>query len=63
VKTTKSELAKSKWGINFKTYYLSESSVVFFDKSEVDVATIENVINKIGYKVKGSKMNGSKRVD
>jgi hypothetical protein len=49
--------------LTLKPIILSESSVVIFDKSEVDVATIENVINKIGYKVKGAKINGSKRVD
>lgn len=56
------ELAKVNGVLSYKTSYAQKSSVVTFDKSKVDVATIENAINKTGYKVKGSKMNTTRSV-
>lgn len=53
------ELAKVNGVLSYKTSYAQKSSTVTFDKSKVDVATIENAINKTGYKVKGSEMNAA----
>lgn len=50
--TVNSELSKVKGVIAYKTSYASKSSLVTFDKSKVDVKTIEAVILKTGYKVK-----------
>lgn len=57
-----SELAKVNGVLSYITSYAQKSSVVTFDKSKVDVATIENAINKTGYKVKGSKLSASTTV-
>ncbi len=46
------ELSKVKGVLAYKTSYASRSSTVTFDKSKVDVKSIEAVINKTGYKVK-----------
>jgi copper chaperone CopZ len=46
------ELSKVNGVIDYKTSYATRSTLVRFDKSEVDVKTIETVINKTGYKVK-----------
>lgn len=46
------ELSKVKGVIAYKTSYAGKSSLVTFDKSKVDVKTIEAAINKTGYTVK-----------
>lgn len=50
------ELSKVSGVIAYKTSYATRSSLVTFDKSKVDVKTIEAAINKTGYKVKGYEM-------
>ncbi len=49
------ELSKITGVIAYKTSYASRSSLVTFDKSKVDVKTIETAINKTGYTVKDCK--------
>jgi copper chaperone CopZ len=49
------ELSKVTGVIAYKTSYASRSSLVTFDKSKVDVKTIETAINKTGYTVKDYK--------
>ncbi len=56
------ELAKVKGVLNYKTSYAQKNAVVTFDKSKVDIVTIESAINTTGYKVKGSKMSASTTV-
>ena len=46
------ELSKVNGVVAYKTSYATRSSLVTFDKSKVDVKTIETAINKTGYKVK-----------
>ena len=46
------ELSKVAGVIAYKTSYANKSSLVRFDKSKVDVKTIERAIDKTGYKVK-----------
>jgi len=46
------ELSKLGGVLAYKTSYVNRSSVVSFDKSKVDLKTIEATINKTGYKVK-----------
>lgn len=46
------ELSKVTGVLLYKTSYASRSSLVTFDKSKVDAKTIEEAINKTGYKVK-----------
>jgi mercuric ion transport protein len=46
------ELSKVNGVIAYKTSYAGKSSLVTFDKSKVDVKTIEAAINKTGYSVK-----------
>ena len=46
------ELSKVNGVFAYKTSYATRSSLVTFDKSKVDVKTIEAAINKTGYKVK-----------
>lgn len=46
------ELSKVNGVLAYKTSYATRSSLVTFDKSEVDEKTIEAAINKTGYKVK-----------
>ncbi|QEC69262.1 mercuric transport protein MerTP [Panacibacter ginsenosidivorans] len=46
------ELSKVNGVIAYKTSYAGKSSLVTFDKSKVDVKTIEAAINKTGYTVK-----------
>ncbi|HEY0355632.1 MAG TPA: mercuric transport protein MerTP [Flavisolibacter sp.] len=54
------ELSKVSGVIAYKTSYATRSSLVTFDKSKVDVKTIEAAINKTGYKVKSyDVMNAS----
>ena len=48
------ELSKVAGILAYKTSYATRSSLVTFDKSKVDVKTIEAAINKTGYKVKSS---------
>ncbi len=50
-----SELAKVNGVLAYKTSYASKNSLVTFDKSKVDVKTIEAAINKTGYIVKEYK--------
>ncbi len=50
------ELSKVNGVLSYKTSYTSRSSVVTFDKSKVDVKTIEAAINKTGYTVKECKL-------
>ncbi len=47
------ELSKVNGVIDYKTSYATNSSLVTFDKSKVDVKAIETAINKTGYTVKG----------
>jgi len=49
------ELSKVAGVIAYKTSYASRSSLVTFDKSKVDVKTIETAINQTGYTVKNYK--------
>jgi copper chaperone CopZ len=54
------ELSKVAGVLNYKTSYANRSSLVTFDKSKVDVKTIEAAINKTGCKVKNyDVMNAS----
>lgn len=46
------ELSRVDGVIAYKTSYATKSSLVTFDKSKVEVKTIEAAINKTGYKVK-----------
>ena len=46
------EISKVNSVISYKTSYAGKSSLVTFDKSKVDVKTIEAAINNTGYKVK-----------
>ncbi|HEY1025169.1 MAG TPA: mercuric transport protein MerTP, partial [Sphingobacteriaceae bacterium] len=48
------ELSKVPGVLAYKTSYANHSSLVTFDKSKVDVKTIEEAINKTGYNVKGN---------
>lgn len=50
------ELSKVAGVLAYKTSYASRSSLVTFDKSKVDVKTIEVAINKTGYRVKEYKL-------
>jgi mercuric ion transport protein len=47
------ELSKVAGVIAYETSYANKSSLVSFDKSKVDLKTIERAIDKTGYKVKG----------
>ena len=46
------ELSKLRGVLAYKTSYVNRNSLVSFDKSKVDLKTIEATINKTGYKVK-----------
>ena len=46
------ELAKLEGVLSYKTSYVNRNSLVSFDKSKVDLKTIQATINKTGYKVK-----------
>ena len=50
------ELSKVAGILTYKTSYASNSSLVTFDKSKVDVKTIKTAINKTGYTVKDYKL-------
>ncbi len=54
-KHVNNELSKVAGVLAYKTSYASRSSLVTFDKSKVDVKTIETAINKTGYTVKDYK--------
>lgn len=47
------EIAKVNGVLAYQTSYPTHSSLVSFDKSKVDIKTIETAISKTGYKVKG----------
>jgi copper chaperone CopZ len=55
------ELSKVNGVIAYKTSYAAKNSLVAFDKSKVDVKTIEAAINKTGYKVKDYKLISEKK--
>lgn len=55
------ELSKVGGVLAYKTSYASKSSVVTFDKSKVDVRTIEAAINKTGYTVKEYQLTSKKK--
>lgn len=50
------EVSKVNGVIAYKTSYADKSSLVTFDKSTVDIKTIEAAINKTGYTVKDYKL-------
>ncbi|MFZ6022947.1 MAG: mercuric transport protein MerTP [Bacteroidota bacterium] len=50
------ELSKVIGVLAYKTSYVNLSSLVTFDKSKVNIKTIEAAINKTGYKVKSYKV-------
>ncbi len=50
------ELSKVAGVLSYKTSYVSRSSMVTFDKSKVEVKTIETAINNTGYKVQEYKL-------
>jgi copper chaperone CopZ len=47
--------------LSYKTSYALKNSLVTFDKSKVDVETIEAAINKTGYTVKEYKLISEKK--
>lgn len=49
------ELSKVNGVLSYKTSYATRSSLVTYDKTQVEVKTIEAAINKTGYKVSGYK--------
>jgi copper chaperone CopZ len=51
-----SQLSKVPGVLTYKTSYASGSSMVSFDKTKVEITTIETAINKTGYKVKEYKL-------
>lgn len=55
------EVSKVSGVLACQTSYASESSLVSFDQSKVDLKTIEAAINKTGYKVKGYKLINNKK--
>lgn len=55
------ELSKVIGVIGYKTSYASKNSIVTFNKSKVDVKTMEAAINKTGYKVKEYKLISEKK--
>ncbi len=55
------ELSKIKGVLAYKTSYASKNSLVSFDKTKVDVKTLEAAINKTGYKVTDYKTVTSKK--
>jgi len=50
------ELSKVAGVLSYKTSYASRSSMVTFDKSKVEIKTIETAINNTGYQVKEYKL-------
>ncbi len=55
------ELSKVNGVLAYKTSYTTRSSMVTFDKSKVEVKTIEAAISKTGYKVKEYKLITDKK--
>jgi len=55
------QLSKVTGVLAFKTSYASKNSLVTFDKSKMDVKTIEAAINKTGYMVKEYKLISEKK--
>ena len=55
------EVSKVKGVLAYKTSYALRNSLVTFDKSKVDVKTIEAAINKTGYTVKEYKLITEKK--
>ena len=55
------EVSKVKGVLAYKTSYALKNSLVTFDKSKVDVKTIEAVINKTGYTVREYKLISEKK--
>lgn len=55
------ELSKVAGVIAYKTSYAGKSSLVTFDKSKVDIKTIEAAINKTGYTVKEYELISDKK--
>ncbi len=55
------ELSKVNGVLTYKTSYANKSSLVTFDKSKVDVKTIEAAINKTGYTAKDYKLISDKK--
>lgn len=53
-----SQLSKVNGVLAYKTSYANRISLVTFDKSKVDVKTIESAINKTGYKVNSHDVIG-----
>jgi mercuric ion transport protein len=55
------QLSKVAGVLSYKTSYALKNSLVTFDKSKVDVKTIEAAINKTGYTVKEYKLISEKK--
>ena len=55
------ELSKVNGVTAYKTSYANKNSMVSFDKSKVDIKTIEAAINKTGYTVKEYKLISEKK--
>jgi len=55
------EVSKVKGVLAYKTSYALKNSLVTFDKSKVDIKTIEAAINKTGYKVTEYKLISEKK--
>lgn len=55
------ELSKVSGVLAYETSHANKSSLVTFDKSKVDVKTIEAAINKTGYTVKDYKLISEKK--
>ena len=55
------QLSKVAGVLSYKTSYALKNSLVTFDKSKVDVKTIEAAINKTGYKVQGFRLISEKK--
>lgn len=55
------ELSKVSGVLSYNTSYTNRNSLITFDKSKVDVKTIEAAINKTGYIVKDYKLISKKK--
>lgn len=53
------QLSKVTGVLAYKTSFVNQSSLVTFDKSKVNIKTIEAAINRTGYKVKGYDIAGN----
>ena len=54
-------LSKVAGVLSYKTSYILKNSLVTFDKSKVDIKTIEAAINKTGYTIKEYKLINEKK--